>query len=79
MYPSNPDVVFVGTHGDVRRGDVLLSLDGGRSWRGLGCPGAEIHGVAIDDRYLYCGATALLGQHGLWRMPLSNLPPFTAH
>ncbi len=69
---GNPDVVFVGTHGDVRRGDVLRSLDGGHSWRGLGCPGAEVHAVAIDGQFVYCGATAMLGEHGLWRMRLED-------
>jgi hypothetical protein len=67
------DTVFLATHGDVRRGDLYLSRDGGESWRALGCPGAEIHGVALDDRYLYCGATSLVGKKGMWRIPRADL------
>jgi hypothetical protein len=75
VHPRNADVVIVGTHGDVRRGDALLSTDGGATWRELGCPGAEVHGVAVDDRYIYCGATAMAGEKGLWRRPIEGLIP----
>ena len=69
MPVDDPDVVLVGTHGDVRRGDVYLSRDRGTTWVALGCPGSEIHALALDAQYLYCGATALAGSKGLWRIP----------
>jgi hypothetical protein len=75
VHPRNADVVLVGTHGDVRRGDVLLTVDGGATWRELGCPGAEVHAVAVDSQFVYCGATAMIGEHGLWRRPLAGLIP----
>lgn len=69
----DPDIVLLGTHGDLRRGDLYLSRDGGVTWRALGCPGAEIHGVALDQVYLYCGATSIFGKRGMWRIRLSDL------
>ncbi len=73
IHPDNADVVFMGTHGDVRPGDAYLSLDGAHTWRALGCPGAEVHGLAVDGTYLYCGATSLSGRRGLWRRPLREV------
>jgi hypothetical protein len=69
MPTENPDVVLVGTHGDVRRGDAYLSRDRGQTWDALGCPGSEIHALLVDEKYVYCGATALTGTKGLWRIP----------
>ena len=70
---ADPNLVLLGTHGDVRRGDLYLSRDGGETWKALGCPGAEIHAAAVDERYLYCGATALLGKRGMWRILRSDV------
>jgi len=58
---------------DLNTGDVLVSREGARTWKALGCPGAEIHALAADASFLYCGATALTGARGMWRLPLSAL------
>ncbi len=71
--PGRQEVVLLGTHGDVRPGDAYLSIDGARTWRPLGCPGSEVHALAIDERFLYCGATSLSGTRGMWRLPLGAL------
>lgn len=69
---ADPNVVVVGTHG-VTAGDAWLSRDGGETWTALGCPGAEIHALALDDRFLYCGATSLGGARGMWRIPRADV------
>jgi photosystem II stability/assembly factor-like uncharacterized protein len=75
VMPGRPDVVMLADHGDVRTGDLWLSLDGGASWNGLGCPGSEVHAVAVDDRYVYCGATSMSGRAGLWRRARASVLP----
>lgn len=73
LVPGYPDAVLLGTHGGLSAGDVFLSLDAGHTFRALGCPGSEVHGLLLDGDYLYCGATSLTGRSGLWRIPLREV------
>ncbi|MBI4638627.1 MAG: hypothetical protein HY727_19995 [Candidatus Rokubacteria bacterium] len=46
IHPTEPDLVYVGTH----EAGVLRSTDGGRTWRAAntGLGGLDVHGLAID-------------------------------
>lgn len=74
---DDPDLVLLGTHGDVRSGAAFLSRDGGESWEDLGCPAEEVHALAVDGTDLYCGGPGSpfpkAGEVGLWRRPLADL------
>jgi len=69
---DDPDVVVLGTSGDLRPGDAYLSRDGDHTWKPLGCPGVSIVALATDGHDLFCGSGRFLLGDGLWRRPLAD-------